>query len=300
MTSNINPNDIDGAYPVAGQDNNSQGFRDNFTNTKTNFQYAADEITALQNKAVLTAQLSGNGNVINNMQTSVISNGKLQNMSNVLVPLGTTSGTVTLNYALGSYFTLTTNGTVTLGFSNLPVAGNQATWTLNVYVASTAHTIQLPVNSGPAPIVNATGIQGFNPSTSVITFAAIGAYSFTFVTSDGGSTVSIVEVNKELEPFNASTETISANANVSLATASSVITSSANLVLILNSGVIGQSKVLAYGNSSTGNTLITVVNAGWKSTGNGTANLSTTGSAVTLQYINSKWYAIGNNGATFS
>ena len=28
---------IDGAYPVAGQDNNSQGFRDNFTNTNSNF-----------------------------------------------------------------------------------------------------------------------------------------------------------------------------------------------------------------------------------------------------------------------
>ena len=44
MASNINPNNIDGSYPVAGQDNNSQGFRDNFTNTATNFQYAADEI----------------------------------------------------------------------------------------------------------------------------------------------------------------------------------------------------------------------------------------------------------------
>ncbi len=44
MASSIDPNNIDGAYPVAGQDNNSQGFRDNFTNIKTNFQYAEDEI----------------------------------------------------------------------------------------------------------------------------------------------------------------------------------------------------------------------------------------------------------------
>ena len=43
MTSQINPNNIDGAYPVAGQDNNSQGFRDNFTNTINNFTKAADE-----------------------------------------------------------------------------------------------------------------------------------------------------------------------------------------------------------------------------------------------------------------
>jgi hypothetical protein len=59
MTSAINPNNIDGAYPVAGQDNNSQGFRDNFTNTKTNFEYAASEITDLQNKAILKSALSG-------------------------------------------------------------------------------------------------------------------------------------------------------------------------------------------------------------------------------------------------
>ena len=58
MASQINPNDIDGAYPVAGQDNNSQGFRDNFTNTKTNFQYAADEITDLQNNVLLKSALN--------------------------------------------------------------------------------------------------------------------------------------------------------------------------------------------------------------------------------------------------
>ena len=55
MTSAINPNNIDGTYPIAGQDNNSQGFRDNFTNTKTNFEFAAEEITELQNKAIFNS-----------------------------------------------------------------------------------------------------------------------------------------------------------------------------------------------------------------------------------------------------
>jgi hypothetical protein len=49
MTSQINPNNVNTAYPVAGQDNSTQGFRDNFTNIKLNFTYAAAEITALQN-----------------------------------------------------------------------------------------------------------------------------------------------------------------------------------------------------------------------------------------------------------
>ena len=78
MASNINANNIDGAYPVAGQDNDSQGFRDNFTNTKTNFQSAADEITDLQNKVIVKAPLIGGGNiaVTNNMAGSPLINFK--------------------------------------------------------------------------------------------------------------------------------------------------------------------------------------------------------------------------------
>lgn len=48
MTSLINPTNIDGTYPIAGQDNDSQGFRDNFTNIKNNLETARIEITALQ------------------------------------------------------------------------------------------------------------------------------------------------------------------------------------------------------------------------------------------------------------
>lgn len=48
MASNINPSNIDTTYPIAGQDNDTQGFRDNYTNIKQNFAVAASEITALQ------------------------------------------------------------------------------------------------------------------------------------------------------------------------------------------------------------------------------------------------------------
>ena len=48
MASIINTVDIDTAYPVAGQDNDSQGFRDNFTLINTNFVAAKNEIQALQ------------------------------------------------------------------------------------------------------------------------------------------------------------------------------------------------------------------------------------------------------------
>ena len=83
MTSLINPNNINGAYPVAGQDNNSQGFRDNFTNIGTNFQYAANEITDLQNKAIVNSQLVGGQPLVNqnNMLGAPLSNGLLSDMA---------------------------------------------------------------------------------------------------------------------------------------------------------------------------------------------------------------------------
>lgn len=48
MASQINATNIDITYPVAGQDNDTQGFRTNFTNIQNNLATAASEITALQ------------------------------------------------------------------------------------------------------------------------------------------------------------------------------------------------------------------------------------------------------------
>ncbi len=53
MASNINTSIIDTTFPIAGQDNDSQGFRDNFTNTNQNFIAAKTEIEALQNEEII-------------------------------------------------------------------------------------------------------------------------------------------------------------------------------------------------------------------------------------------------------
>ena len=292
MTSAINPNDIDGAYPVAGQDNNSQGFRDNFTNTKTNFQYAADEISDLQSKVVLKSALVGT-TLNNNMQGSVLSNAQLQNMSETVVSLGTVSGTTTINYSLGSYQTLTTNGAVSLGFSNFPAAGSAASVTVQVTVLSTGHTLTFP----SAVSINTRGIQGLNTSTNVLTFAATGVYSFNFTTSNGGSSISIVDVNKEIQPFNNSSEQLNDTASANLAVTTSWFSTVTTTTATLAAGAEGQIKVFAMYQES-GTMTITVSNPAWG--GAGTITFNTVGKACTLQYINSKWFCIGNNGAVFA
>lgn len=48
MTSLINITNIDITYPIAGQDNDTQGFRTNFQNIRNNFVTARSEISALQ------------------------------------------------------------------------------------------------------------------------------------------------------------------------------------------------------------------------------------------------------------
>lgn len=294
MASNINPNNIDGTYPVAGQDNNSQGFRDNFTNIKTNFQYAEDEITDLQNNAILKSALTGT-TLDNDMLGSLVSNGVVADFGLTRVALGTVSGSTTINYASGHYQTLTTSGSVSLAFSNFPPAGVAGIVSVQVTVASTAHTLTLPV----AVSVNTQGIQGLNTSTNVITFAATGTYTFQFITSDGGTTVTVNEINKEIQPFNNSSEDLANGAAANLALTTSYFTTAAAETATLAAGANGQIKTFAmYGDG--GDMVITVTNAGWKSSGTGTITFDTIGDACTLQYINSKWFCIGNNGCVFA
>jgi hypothetical protein len=292
MSSNINPNNIDGTYPVAGQDNNSQGFRDNFTNIKTNFQYAEDEISELQSKALLKSALTGT-TLDNDMLGSLIYNATIADFGATRLALGTVSGSQTINYALGHFQTLTTSGSVSLAFTNFPVAGIAGVVSVQVTVASTAHTLTLP----SAVSVNNTGIVGLNPSTNVITFATTGTYTFQFVSSDAGATITVNDVNKRIQPFNNSSEDLAASGAANLALTTSYFSTATAETATLAAGVNGQIKTFAMFADGGGDMVITVTNPGWG--GSGTITFADVGDACTLQYINSKWFCTGNNGCVF-
>ena len=292
MSSNINPNNIDGAYPVAGQDNNSQGFRDNFTNTKTNFQYAATEITDLQSKVVLKAALTGT-TLDNDMNGSILSNAQLQDMSLTRVQLGTLSGNVGINYAAGHYYTVTTGGSISLAFTNFSASGTLSFVTVRVTVTSTAYTLTLPA---PVGLSNAAasiaGIQGISGNT--ITFAETGTYEFQFHTDDAGTTIYLSELtrprNKFMNPlFLTGSEDLASTAAASLTKTTSYFTTAAAETATLAAGTDGQVKVLAMA-GDTGDMVVTVSNAGWKTSGSGTITFNDIGDAVTLLYTKSKWY----------
>ena len=71
MTSAIVANTIDANFPVAGVDNDSQGFRDNFNVIKTGLTTAGSEITTLQDTtAKLNVTNNFNGNILDNLVLS--------------------------------------------------------------------------------------------------------------------------------------------------------------------------------------------------------------------------------------
>jgi len=303
MTSSINPNNIDTTYPVAGQDNDSQGFRDNFTNIKTNFEYAETEIDDLQAKGIFKSALTGT-TLDNDMAGALVENMKTQGFRGTRIALGSVTGSTAIDYAAGQWYTVTTSGAITLAFSNIPSAGNASWFNVRITVASIAHTVTLPAAVGAsASAQSVVGIQGI--AANVITFKETGTYEFEFHTDDGGTTIYLSELtrprNKLVNPIQlAGSEDLADAGAASLTLTSSYFTTAAGETSTLAAGVEGQVKVLAAIDITAGDMVTTVTNAGWKASGTGTITFGTIGDAVTLMYINSKWFCIGNNGGTFA
>ena len=177
MASKIVPGNIDGTYPKAGQDNSSQGMRDNFSSIKTNFTEAKTEIEDLQsNKASLNAANDFSGNTITDAE--------LKDNSETVYPHGTTSGAVALNHENGHYQTLTTSGAITLSFTNMPANNKLGRIILDINVVSTAHTMTIP-----SAVLVSGNVSGGDGSSNTITVPTSGRYLYEFMSPDNGTTV---------------------------------------------------------------------------------------------------------------
>lgn len=142
MASNINFNDIDPAFPVAGVDNESQGFRDNFSTIRNSFVAAKDEIEALQNTtAKLNADNDFSGNEIVDAELNQVTQ-KFRTNVNV-------SSSQNISFAFGHYqvFTITGNG-VTFTLSDWPDAGRYGAIRVQIYSDGTNRTIDFAVEGG--------------------------------------------------------------------------------------------------------------------------------------------------------
>jgi hypothetical protein len=134
----------------------------------------------------------------------------------------------------------------------------------------------------------------------VITFSQTGTYRFEFSTVNGGSSITIVDLLRNQDPvFLPSAEDLANAGAANLSLTASYFSTAGPETATLAAGAPGQIKTFAmYADS--GDMVITVTNAGWKTSGTGTITFDTIGDACTLQYINSKWFCIGNNSCVFA
>ena len=194
MTSSINPNNINGVYPVAGVDNDSQGFRDNFTNIKYNLAFAASEINDLQSKAILKSALS-NSTLNNDFAGALISGFEVRDMRETSFDNAGATGTITLDHTAGHYQRISASGTVSIAFGNAPAAGRVGRFRLKFTVTNTAAKLVLPASV----TIGVQYINEFNPLDNSISFvtSGLGVYYFEFLTDDGGVTYSVEDLHRQ-------------------------------------------------------------------------------------------------------
>jgi hypothetical protein len=205
MTSAINPATISITFPIAGQDNDSQGFRNNFASIASNFTTAQAEITALQSNTLLSADLATSTTpVVNNLLGSTISNGLYQQFSGTVYNASGVGATASIDLAVGAVqkFTLATNSTLT--FRNWPAyAGKSVFSKAIVIVASDGNGVWTPTFATQGgqitydtnfPRIAATGVQGFSVggegvASIVVSPKGTGYLSTTAVGFTGGSPI---------------------------------------------------------------------------------------------------------------
>jgi len=194
----INPNSINGGFPVFGQDNPTQGFRDNFTNIKNNFVAAKTELEDIQGKVLVKSALLG-GVLDNDMDGGTLTNAQLKAYTQTFLNLGQQFSDVTINFEAGNFQYMETGNDITLTIENWPsdltTAAAYATLRLWFQVSSTLgtpHTVTFP----PEVNINSSSIKGMNDSTKTVTFPDGGNYVFDLSTHNGGTNIFITEVSR--------------------------------------------------------------------------------------------------------
>ena len=165
MPSNIISGTIDGAYPVAGVDNDTQGFRDNFTIIKTGLATAASEVTALQAN---TAKL----NASNDFLGTDVTNANLSLNTEKYHNIGTVISGQNISFLNGSYQSATVNlaegsSTINFALADWPDRDHVAKMTVQLFGNDIAKTVTFTVDGGGTIKYNRTGNNPY-PATLTI------------------------------------------------------------------------------------------------------------------------------------
>ena len=212
MTSQINTNGINVNYPVPGQNNSSQGFRDNFAQIANDLNIAATEITDLQNNAVLKAALA-NSVLNNDMANTLISNASTRSFRATTYNLGNSlAGTVLVNVASGDVQYGSVTGNVTLQFGGWAPTNTQSNVQLRLTFANANATVALP--NAAVSSNNNFGVTLLENISYIGNVAYISPPANTQVLTymlsslDCGNTITVTPINRPFESTQIQSRTI--------------------------------------------------------------------------------------------
>jgi hypothetical protein len=204
--SQINTNGIDTNYPVPGQNNSSQGFRDNFAQIRNNLNTAANEITDLQTKVVLKQALTDA--VLNNdMANTLISNASMRSFRHTTYNLGNAlSGTVLVDASRADVQYGALSGNTTLQFGGWAPTNTEQTITLRLTIPNAS--VATSVISLPNACISTnnnygtTLIENYAQVGNIATITApanVGIIELDLTTTDCGNTISIMPTNRPFQ-----------------------------------------------------------------------------------------------------
>ena len=139
--SNIDFISIDETFPLAGRDNDSQGFRDNFSVIKNNFEAAKGEIEDLQFNAVRVDQA-------NNFNGENIVNANFVACSEELFEGRGVGENTTVDWNNGSYQTFTATGDLQFTLLGFPDSGRVGKITLQIDAEGVNRQINFGISTG--------------------------------------------------------------------------------------------------------------------------------------------------------
>lgn len=141
MSSDINTAKINVNFPKPGIDNDTQGFRTNFGEIKTNIDRAKSEIEDLQNNTAKT-------NEDTNFNGSVIENAQLKNTAKTVFDLGNTATDKTVKFDDGDVHTVSVGGDVVITVAGWPDQDQYAELLLMLTADETTRTITWRTGNG--------------------------------------------------------------------------------------------------------------------------------------------------------
>ena len=188
MASNINSTDIDAEYPVAGQDNDSQGFRDNFSTIKNSLATAKSEITQLQGNTAQGVTYDSDTNT-NDFNGNKIQEADFIATTETVYPGIEITASQNISFRNGHYQIIQVGADITLTLADWPATKKAAKLRLQITSDGSPRTITWAASGGgsfraPNGDTNTLIVPGNTGSSGT-------AYPLfvDFWTVDGGNTV---------------------------------------------------------------------------------------------------------------